>query len=239
MAPLQSVLVIPARGGSQRIPGKNTRPLAGVPVLERAIAIARDSGAADQIFVSTDSPEIAELAHQLDVQVIDRPLDLADHHTGLLPVMQHTIEKLTESGSIDASTSIGCLYATAVTLDPSDLAAGLRLLTDQPDSARTSFVVGVCAYSHPIQRALELDKNSTLTPISPEFATTRTQDLPERYFDAGAFIWGYRAAWSKPEPVLSRAMGYPLPAWRSVDLDTEEDWKRAELVIGLLEEQHE
>lgn len=239
MAPSQSVLVIPARGGSQRIPGKNTRALSGVPVLERAIAIARGSGTADHIFVSTDSQEIAELARQSGVQVIDRPLDLADNHTGLLPVMQHAIDELTKFGLADTSTTIGCLYATAVTLDPSDLASGLCLLTDQPDSARAFFVVGVCAYSHPIQRALELDKNSTLTPISPEFSSTRTQDLSERYFDAGAFIWGYRAAWDKPEPVLSRAMGYPLPAWRSVDLDTEEDWKRAELVVGLLEKQHE
>lgn len=239
MAPVQSVLVIPARGGSQRIPGKNIRSLAGIPVLERTINIARASGTADQIYVTTDSPEIAELARHLEVQVIDRPADLADHHTPLLPVMQHAVAQLSESWVVPESIAVGCLYATAVTLDPTDLASGLECLWTLPKSARGSFVIGVCAYSHPTQRALKMSEDSHLTPISPEFAGTRTQDLPQRFFDAGAFIWGFHKAWVQTEPILGRSVGHRLPTWRSVDLDTEDDWKRAELVINQLERSHE
>lgn len=250
VAPLQSIVVIPARGGSQRVPGKNTRLLAGVPVLERTVTIARESGIADEIFVSTDSGQIAAVASELGVQVIDRPTELADHHTPLLPVMQHAIEVLNDSGLVDTETTVACLYATAITLDPRDFAAARELLISSTagDSASVnsasvnsasvnspSFVIGVGPYSHPIQRALEIDQNLNLAPISPEFASTRTQDLPERYFDAGAFIWGRRAAWVQDEPILNRSFGYKLPPWRTVDLDTEADWKRAELVIGLLD----
>ena len=237
MEPQNSVVIIPARGGSQRIPGKNTRDLAGVPVLARTIAIAQSSGATDAIYVSTDSPEIADLARSSGVGVIDRPVDLADHHTPLLPVMQHAIAKLEETGELTVVTTIGCLYATAVTLDPSDLNASRRQLLDHQVSMPDSFVIGVCEYSHPIQRAMALESDSRLEVISPEFAQARTQDLPSRFFDAGAFIWGYSAAWMSAEPILTRSTGFVLPNWRSVDLDTESDWARAELVVQLLERQ--
>jgi pseudaminic acid cytidylyltransferase len=236
MAPPNSIVIIPARGGSQRIPGKNSRELAGVPVIARTIAIARASGDSGAIYVSTDSPSIADLALANGAHVIERPADLADHHTPLLPVIQHAIAHLGETGEIAASTTIGCLYATAVTLDPSDFGAGRTTLAEHPPTF-DGFVIGVSEYSHPIQRALALGPDSHLVAISPEFAQTRTQDLPSRYFDAGAFIWGYPSAWASAEPILTRSLGCVLPAWRSVDLDTENDWARAELVIRLLEQQ--
>lgn len=231
MPPLNSVVIIPARGGSQRIPGKNTRELAGIPVLSRTIAIAKDAGFSGAIFVSTDSPKIAALARSLDVEVIDRPAELADHHTPLLPVIQHSLEYLKTQKRIAQTAAVACLYATAVTLDPNDLTAAQQQLVDQQQTFSDRFVLGVCEYSHPIQRALSLEDKLELKPISPEFAGTRTQDLPQRYFDAGAFIWGFAAAWEGVEPILNRSSGYLLPAWRSVDLDTESDWARAEVVI--------
>ena len=235
MAPLNSVVIIPARGGSQRIPGKNTREIAGIPVLSRTIAIATAAGFSGSIFVSTDSPEIAALARSLNVAVIDRPADLADHYTSLLPVIQHAVGYLESDQRITRTAAIACLYATAVTLDPHDLTAAMQQLVEQQATLTDRFVLGVCEFSHPIQRALSLEDQLELRAISPEFASTRTQDLPRRYFDAGAFIWGLTTAWESPEPILTRSSGYLLPAWRSVDLDTESDWARAELVIQGLE----
>lgn len=228
-------MIIPARGGSQRIPGKNTREIAGIPVLSRTIAIAKAAGFAGAIFVSTDSPEIAALARSLNVEVIDRPTDLADHYTPLLPVIQHSVGHLESEKRIADTASIACLYATAVTLDPRDLKAARQQLVDQQPVLSDQFVLGVCEFSHPIQRALSLEDHSELRAISPEFASTRTQDLPTRYFDAGAFIWGFTAAWEGSEPILARSTAFELPAWRSVDLDTESDWARAELVIEVLD----
>ena len=235
--PTEPTVVIPARGGSKRIPGKNTRLLAGIPVLERTIAIARASKVGGHIFVSTDSAEIATLARSLGVQVIDRPNDLADDHTPLLPVIKHALAHLHELGLIQASTPFACLYATAVTLDPADFARGFSQLIDSSAENTSKLVTGVVEYPHPIERALSLTKNSQLMSVSPQFASTRTQDLPVHYFDAGAFIWGFAQDWYSPEPVLTRAQGCVLPAWRSVDLDTESDWSRAEVVIGELQGQ--
>lgn len=235
MTPLNSVVIIPARGGSERIPGKNTREIAGIPVLARTIAIAKSAGFSGAIFVSTDSPEIAALARSLNVEVIDRPADLADHYTPLLPVIQHSMSQLESEKCISDTAAIACLYATAVTLDPSDLNAARLQLDDQQPVLSDQFVLGVCEYAHPIQRALSLEDHRELRAISPEFASTRTQDLPTRYFDAGAFIWGFTAAWKGGEPILARSSAYVLPGWRSVDLDTESDWARAELVIQVLD----
>jgi len=230
--PREPVVVIPARGGSKRIPGKNTRALNGIPVLERTIKIAAECATKDRILVSTDSAEIAHLANSLGVQVLERPLDLADDHTPLLPVMHHALTVLGELGLVTSETAVACLYATAVTLDPTDFTRGLNQLASQ---SSPRLVTGVIEYPHPVERALTLDGDFHLEPASPQFASTRTQDLPVHYFDAGAFIWGYPRQWHETTPVLTRASGCVLPGWRSVDLDTESDWQRAELVIGQLE----
>ena len=237
LQPSDPIVLIPARGGSKRIPGKNTRLLAGIPVLERTIAVARASDVSAQIYVSTDSPEIATLARTLGVEVIDRPSELADDHTPLLPVINHALINLRERGLVVDSTPVACLYATAVTLDPADFARGFEQLISSHVEGAHGLVTGVVEFSHPIERALTLTTDAKLEAVSPQWATTRTQDLPVHYFDAGAFIWGFTRDWYNPEPILTRAQGCILPAWRSVDLDTETDWERAELVIGLLENQ--
>lgn len=229
----EPTVIIPARGGSQRIPGKNTRLLAGIPTLERTIRIAQASGVSAHIYVSTDSPEIATLARSLEATVIDRPAELADNHTALLPVLNHALGHLGDLGLVQDLTPVACLYATAVTLAPTDFHRGFAQLMSEPDKRR--MVIGVVEYPHPIERALLLDSASHLVPVSPEFATTRTQDLPTHYFDAGSFIWGFARDWYLPAPILTRADGCVLPPWRSVDLDSEDDWARAELIISELE----
>ena len=233
----EPIVVIPARGGSKRIPGKNTRLLAGIPVLQRTIEIAKASQVGGQIFVSTDTAEIGALASSLGVHVIDRPVDLADDHTPLLPVINHALGVLNELGLVTNPTPVACLYATAVTLDPKDFARAFNQLTQSASLDSGRLITGVVEYPHPIERAMTLTTNSELVAVSPQFAATRTQDLPVHYFDAGAFIWGFAQDWHSPEPDLTRAQGCVLPAWRSVDLDTESDWARAELVISALQGQ--
>lgn len=220
-----TVAVIPARGGSKRIPGKNLRPFLGVPVIERVLAACAASGIFRAIAVSTDDGAIAAAAARCGASVIDRPGELADDHAGLLPVMRHAVDAM---GLPDDARAC-CAYATAALLRAEDLRAGLARLSGH------RFVVGVVPSPHPVERSLRLEEGK-LAPAFPGHALTRTQDLPEAWFDAGQFIWGTAAAFRDPDPVLERADGLPLDPWRAVDLDTEEHWARAEALAVALGE---
>jgi len=227
----QPIAVIAARAGSKRIPGKNSRSMLGIPLITRAIRICQESGVFASVVVSTDSDQIADLARAAGVLVHNRPSDLADDHTPLLPVIAEA------TANSDPNTPICCFYATAVTVDPRELAKSWRVfeaILANPASA-DSFLTAVVRYPHPIQRALDLGVSGEVTMLSPEYASTRTQDLPERWHDAGAFIWGSALAWSQSEPVLTRSHGFPLSHSDTVDLDTEEDWARTETLLMVRE----
>ena len=222
------MVVIPARGGSQRVPGKNIRAVNEIPALARVIALCRESGIADRVVVSTDSSEIAQVARDAGAEIIDRPDDLADAHTGIIQVIQHAVRDL----ALTREAKVACVYATAFTLDPEDLARGLGALDDSPAG---SFVVSVTTFDYPIQRALHMDHNGQLTMIDADHVGTRSQDLPERWHDAGQFIWGTAHTWSTARNVWEHALGQPVAHWRAIDIDTEEDWQHAELVLRAIE----
>ena len=231
MTTAQPIAVIAARAGSKRIPGKNSRFMLGIPLITRAIRICQESGVFESVVVSTDSEQIADLARAAGAQVHKRPADLADDYTTLLPVISEA------TANVDPLTPICCFYATAVTVDAVELAKSWRTFEDMltnPASAN-SFLTAVVRYPHPIQRALELSHDGEVSMLSPEYASTRTQDLPERWHDAGAFVWGSALAWSQSEPVLTRAHGFPLSHSQTVDLDTEDDWVRAETLLAMRE----
>ena len=231
MTTAQPIAVIAARAGSKRILGKNSRSMLGIPLITRAIRICQESGVFESIVVSTDSDQIAELARAEGVQVHNRPGALADDHTPLLPVIADA------TADIYPPTPICCFYATAVTVHPGSLANSWRAfeaMLTHPTSTNV-FLTAVVRYPHPIQRALQLSNSGEVTMLSPEYASTRTQDLPERWHDAGAFIWGSARAWAQSEPVLTRAHGFPLSHSQTVDLDTEEDWVRAETLLNVRE----
>ena len=223
-----SVVVIPARGGSQRVPGKNIRAVNGIPALARVIAVCRESGIADRVVVSTDSSEIAQVARDAGAEIIDRPDDLADAHTGIIQVIRHAVKEL----ALPSESAVACVYATAFTLDPEDLARGLAALGDSPAG---SFVVSVTTFDYPIQRALQMDRYGQLTMIDVDHVGTRSQDLRERWHDAGQFIWGAAHTWSSARSVWDCALGQPVAHWRAIDIDTEEDWQHAELVLRAIE----
>ncbi|MFJ2360499.1 pseudaminic acid cytidylyltransferase [Pseudomonas fluorescens] len=224
---MNSVAIIPARGGSKRLPRKNLLPFDGVPMIVRSIRTALDSGLFEQVVVSTDDADIAELALAHGAQVpFLRPAELADDFTGTAAVIVHALQQL------PAFDYACCVYATAPLLQARFLRQGLELLQQHPQK---SFAFSVCSFGFPVQRALTLDGQGALTALYPEFRNTRSQDLPEAFQDAGQFYWGRSEAWLRGEVLYSTAsLPVILPRHLVQDIDTLEDWKRAEYLYAAL-----
>ena len=224
---MNSVAIIPARGGSKRIPRKNLLPFDGVPMIVRSIRTALDSGLFEQVVVSTDDADIAELALAHGAQVpFLRPAELADDFTGTAAVIVHALQQL------PAFDYACCVYATAPLLQARFLRQGFELLQQHPDKA---FAFSVCSFGFPVQRALTLDGQGALTALYPEFRQTRSQDLPEAFQDAGQFYWGRSEAWLRGEVLYSSAsLPVILPRHLVQDIDTLQDWKRAEYLYAAL-----
>jgi N-acylneuraminate cytidylyltransferase len=224
---LSNVAIIPARGGSKRIPRKNLLPFDGVPMIVRSIRTALESGLFDQVVVSTDDVEIADVARAHGAQVpFLRPAELADDFTGTAAVIVHALQQL------PAFDYACCVYATAPLLQARYLRQGIELLEQHPDK---SFAFSVCSFGFPVQRALTLDGQGALTALYPEFRHARSQDLPEAFQDAGQFYWGRSDAWLRGEVVYSPAsLPVILPRHLVQDIDTPEDWKRAEYLYAAL-----
>lgn len=224
---MSHVAIIPARGGSKRIPRKNLMPFDGVPMFVRSIRMALDSGLFDQVVVSTDDEEIAELAQAHGAQVpFLRPANLADDFTGTAAVIVHALQQLPP---FDYAC---CIYATAPLLQARYLRQGLELLERHPEK---SFAFSVCSFGFAVQRALTVDGQGALTALYPEFRNTRSQDLPEAFQDAGQFYWGRSDAWLRGDVLYSPAsLPVILPRHLVQDIDTLEDWKRAEYLYAAL-----
>lgn len=222
-----SVCIIPARGGSKRIPRKNIRHFHGRPMIGWSIAAARASGLFDRIVVSTDDPEIAEVAQAEGAEVpFLRPAELADDHAATVPVIAHAVTAL----SLPADCPVCCLYATAPFVLAEDLAEGARLL-----SLGARYAMAVTRFDYPIQRALRRASDGAVEMMDPAQMLVRSQDLEPAWHDAGQFYWGLAATWAEGRPVFGPgAMGVALPSHRVVDIDTPEDWVRAEALFATL-----
>lgn len=217
--------VIPARGGSKRIPRKNIRSFGGIPMIAWSIRAAIQSHCFDRIIVSTDDAEIAGIAIEngADVPFV-RPANLSDDHTGTIPVVAHAIRWQEEHGE-DAVSEVCCLYATAPFVQASDLQRGLQVL----HSTGADYAFSVTSYAFPIQRAIRITSDERVEMFHPEHFSTRSQDLQEAWHDAGQFYWGQARAWLAGKPVLSTyATPVQLPRHRVQDIDTLADWQRAE-----------
>ncbi|VVP23868.1 pseudaminic acid cytidylyltransferase [Pseudomonas fluorescens] len=224
---MSSVAIIPARGGSKRIPRKNLKPFDGVPMIVRSIRTALDSALFDQVIVSTDDDEIAEVARQHGAHVpFMRPASLADDFTGTAAVMVHALREL------PAFDYACCIYATAPLLQARYLREGLDVLERHPGK---SFAFSVASFGFPVQRALTVNEEGALTSLYPEFRNTRSQDLAEAFQDAGQFYWGRSEAWLRGD-VLFSPVSLPviLPRHLVQDIDTLEDWTRAEYLYAAL-----
>lgn len=223
--------IIPARGGSKRIPRKNIKPFCGKPMIAWSIAAARLSGCFDRIIVSTDDDEISEfaVAHGAEVPFI-RPPELSDDHAGTIPVIAHAIDWMNcNSGPVDFAC---CLYATAPFVQAEDLRRGFDLL--QQSDADYAFTV--TSYPFPIQRAIRITSDQRVEMFTPDHFNTRSQDLEEAFHDAGQFYWGRAAAWLACKPLFSNdAAPVLLPRHRVQDIDTAEDWERAEWLFKAMQ----
>ena len=224
------IAVIPARGGSKRIPRKNVRPFCGRPMIAWPIGVARESGLFDRVIVSTDDAEIAETARGLGAEVpFMRPAELADDHAGTIPVIAHATRWAREQGwQVEA---LCCIYPTAPMISPDDLAEGLRLL----DQGTHDFVFSATDFASPIFRSFVQAEGGGVEMIFPEHFNSRSQDLPRALHDAAQFYWGRPDAWLSAETLFgARSAALLIPPWRVQDIDTPEDWVRAEALFRAL-----
>lgn len=223
--------VIPARGGSKRIPRKNIKPFCDKPMIAWSIEAALKSACFDQIIVSTDDAEIAEVARQWGATVpFMRPAELSDDHTGTIPVIQHALERINLQGqSVD---HVCCLYATAPFVRAEDLRRGLDIL----QGSDCSYAFSVTSYAFPIQRAIRITADDRVEMFNPQHFNTRSQDLEEACHDAGQFYWGRAEAWLHGKMIFGPdSLPVPLPRYRVQDIDTQEDWVRAEWLFKAMQ----
>lgn len=221
-----NLAVIPARGGSKRIPRKNIKDFCGKPMLAYSIQLAKKCEIFDDVIVSTDDDEIAQLAIELGANVpFLRPAALADDFSGTRAVTNHAITTYAEQ--VEKPDYCCCIYATAPFLQPLYVCNGLDELKLSPDK---SFAFSVTSFSFPIQRALAI-KGKGVASMYPEYVSTRSQDLVEAYHDAGQFYWGSYAGYLSPKAMFSEhSIPIILPRYLVQDIDTPEDWQRAELM---------
>ena len=218
------VAIIPARGGSKRIPAKNIKPFAGKPIISYSITAAKKCGIFSRIIVSTDSPKIAGISEEYGAEVpFIRPAELSDDFTDTSAVILHALNWLDEKDALP--DYVCCLYATAPFIQAKSIKEGFDRL--RKEEARTAF--SVTSFPYPIFRALKSDKSGYLKMFLPEHKTSRSNDLPEAYHDAGQFYWAVTRSFLQERTFFSsRAIAVVLPRHLVQDIDTPEDWAVAE-----------
>lgn len=222
--------VIPARGGSKRIPRKNIKEFCGKPIIAYSIEAAKQSGLFDKIVVSTDDMEIAEIAKSYGADVpFMRPKELSDDHTETIPVIAHAIRAVCpELSQLEA---ICCIYATAPFVQPRYIKEAYEKLR----LTKTCYAFSATSFPFPIQRAIRLTTNDRVEMFSPENFAIRSQDLEEAYHDAGQFYWGTPEAWLEGKIIFApHTTAILLPRHLVQDIDTSEDWVRAEFMFKAL-----
>ena len=225
------VAIIPARGGSKRIPNKNIKLFAGQPIISYSIRVAQETGLFDRIIVSTDSLEIAATAREYGAHVpFLRPAELANDFVGTARVVCHAIEWLAQDGN--QPEFICCIYATAPFIQASYLKQGYDKLV----SSDVTSVFSVTTYPYPIYRSLKITENDHIKMIWPEYENIRSQDLSEAYHDAGQFYWVNTNKFMKEKALFAKdSLPVILPRYLVQDIDTPEDWETAEKMYSVLQ----
>ena len=224
-----NIAIIPARGGSKRIPKKNIKNFNGKPIIAHSIEKALESGLFSKVVVSTDDEEIAKLSETYGAEIpFIRPKNLSDDFTGINAVISHTLKTIDTRGIEYAC----CIFATSPLLSIFDLKESFKLIIDED----YKFVFSATNFPHPIERAFkESISGKGLEMLFPEKYKTRSQDLPEWMHDAGQFYWGKVENWLEESMNFDEnSFAYRMPIWRVQDIDTLEDWKRAEIISMLV-----
>ena len=221
-----NLAIIPARGGSKRIPAKNIREFAGKPLIAYSIHAAQESGLFDKIWVSTDSQEVADVAIKYGAEVpFIRPENLSNDLIGTRPVTSHGIQYCIDH--FQKPEYCCCIYATAPFLQAAYLQKGLSLLKQ---SSHKEFSFAVTSFAFPIQRSISI-KDQRVAPMFPAAINKRSQDLEEAFHDAGQFYWGKTDDYLTGKSIFSEhSIPVVLPRHLVQDIDTPEDWYRAELM---------
>jgi pseudaminic acid cytidylyltransferase len=199
-------------------------------MIAHSIECALQSGAFDRVVVSTDDDEVARIARGLNAEVpFRRPSELSDDHTGTIDVIAHVIDHLQRDGS--ELSAVCCIYPTAPFIRTDDLTKGLEIL----ESGSWQYVFSATTFDSPIFRSFRANPDGGLEMFFPEYFETRSQDLPEARHDAGQFYWGRPRAWLDHVRLFDQwSTVVPIPRWRVQDIDTEEDWQRAEAINAYL-----
>ena len=216
---MSRVALIPARGGSKRLPRKNILDVGGVPMLVHPLMAARATGLFEHIYVSTEDAEIAWISRQYGAEVIERPQKIAEDRSTIVQVCLHALETYPE---IDLMC---CIYATAILLAPETIIAGHKLLNSEPEA---DFVMGVSEYEHSPVQALRSDDNGFLSYMWPEWLGIQSQFHPHLVVSNGTYYWARKEALIKEKTFYGRRLkGSPVPSEQVSDMDTKEDLTKA------------
>jgi len=226
-ASILPIAVIPARGGSKRIPRKNIRLFNGKPMIAHAIISLQQSNLFENIYVSTDDEEIAKISELYGAIIpFFRPNLLSGDDTGTTEVIGDFLRTL----DTEASRVVCCAYATNPFLSPVNLISAFNQLNE---SSIADYSCAVSKYNYPVQRSLELDENGLMQMVVPENLLRHSQTLPERWHDAGQFYFAKSETWISGKPMLINTIGIEIDKWRCVDIDDQSDWEKAELLQKL------
>jgi N-acylneuraminate cytidylyltransferase len=230
---VKNLALIPARGGSKRIPNKNIKDFFGKPIIAYSIETALKTNIFDDVIVSTDSKEIAEIASYYGARVpFFRSNENAGDHATLADVIKEVVITLEQENIF--IENICCLLATVPLITEARIMEGCEQLIN----TRADAVIPVIAFSYPIWRSFKLSEENKLSMIWPEYMNSRSQDLPKAFHDAGAFYWIRKGAFIEQEKLfMAHTSALVLKENEVQDIDTIEDWKMAELKYKLLHEQ--
>ncbi len=225
---MKRLAIIPARGGSKRIPNKNIRDFCGRPMITHVLGVARDSDLFFAIHVSTESESIRAVAADFGFPPdFPRADELADDHTPIMPVLRYVAEEYAKRG--ECFDEIWLLMACAPLIDALDLKNAATLFHE---AGSKQPLLAVAEYPAPIEWAFSRGANGSLTPVQAGMFSVRSQDLEKRYFDAGSFAAfpAARVLESHGAGSDSGFMGYVLPKGTAIDIDDEQDWQLAEAI---------
>lgn len=227
-----NIAVIPARGGSKRIPRKNIKNFCGKPMIAWSIEAAKRSGLFEHIIVSTDDAEIAKIAEQWGAEIpFTRPAELSNDFAGTTVVIAHSTQWALAQGW--PVTAVCCIYATAPFVQVADLKRGLEAL----ESGNWEYAFTATDFASPIFRSFKQLPDGGIEMFFPEHFATRSQDLPSALHDAGQFYWGRPSAWIENKRIFAQhSIPIMIPRWRVQDIDNQDDWTRAEFVFKQLQE---
>jgi len=221
---MRNLAIIPARGGSKRIPKKNIKDFFGKPIISYSIKVALDSGLFNEVMVSTDSIEIAEIAKKYNAKVpFLRSSTKSNDYCGLADVIIEVLEEYKKAGI--EFDNICCILATAPFISKNSLTQSYKKLNENNFDS----IFPVIKYSFPIQRALQFDKEK-IQMIWPENLMTRSQDLTPSFHDAGLFYWIKKdILLSEKKLWTNNSTAIEISEKEAQDIDTFSDWEKAEI----------